>query len=288
MLEGIRLSTVDPVAARRQRQLSNEDRPGVAGGLIRLALRGLLWFLFGFGLADSIRYPASVPYLTRDTYPAHELPALGFALFCVTFALALIDSIAGSPRAGFGTGTGVRSAVGFVGAALGILKGTSDHWVKAPDIGTYVDAAGRSRGPWDSAAWIDWSSQYWVPAVLVLLAILFRLVGIRIDRQKRIIAARTEAILDKGVRVAGVIADVRDTGLEIRGKPRLRIVVKFTDHVEVDRWVTKTGLFDPLLLPRRGDPAVVWFDPVAPGDEKAIPIALGTFDDVGDPPLRIL
>ena len=32
------------------------------------------------------------------------------------------------------------------------------------------------------------------------------------------------------------------------------------------------------------DPAVVWFDPVNPGDEAAIPVALGTLDDVGDTP----
>ena len=60
--------------------------------------------------------------------------------------------------------------------------------------------------------------------------------------------------------------------------------MRFTDHVEADRRVTKTATFDPLRLPRAGDPAVVWFDPADPGDEDAVPVALGTLDDVGDTP----
>jgi len=35
---------------------------------------------------------------------------------------------------------------------------------------------------------------------------------------------------------------------------------------------------------RVGDPAVVWFDPLHPGDEDAIPVALGTLEEIGDGP----
>ena len=63
--------------------------------------------------------------------------------------------------------------------------------------------------------------------------------------------------------------------IEILGQPRIRFTATFTDSAGVQRWVTKTGLFPPAGVPRAGDPAVVWFDPLNPGDETSIIVGVG-------------
>ncbi|MFJ6214242.1 DUF3592 domain-containing protein [Streptomyces sp. NPDC092296] len=115
-----------------------------------------------------------------------------------------------------------------------------------------------------------------MPAALALLALAVLLATVRAARARRRHALRAAAVMRTGTRTSGVVTEVIDTQVEVTGRPRLQPVVKFTDHPGVDRWVTKTGTFDPHALPRTGDPAIVWFDPAAPGDERSLPVVLGT------------
>lgn len=100
--------------------------------------------------------------------------------------------------------------------------------------------------------------------------------------RRRARAARIRRLLAEGRRSDAVITEVHDTGLEIYNEMRLRFVARFTDHTGVERWVTKTGLFDPVRLPRVGEAAVVWFYPDRAGDEDRILVG---FPDADEPVL---
>ncbi|GGZ22284.1 hypothetical protein GCM10010387_14300 [Streptomyces inusitatus] len=177
-------------------------------------------------------------------------------------------------RIGLNLQEALSTAVVAVGIALGFFFGARSFWTPAPEPGVFVDASGLPGEEWGAAAWLAWTSRYWVPALLLSVAVLRIVLSLLYERVRRRRAARTREVLATGRRTRGEVTEAAATGTEIMGRPRIRFVVKFTDHTGIDRWVTKTGLFDRAAPPRPGDRAVVWFDPAAPGDERAIPVVL--------------
>ncbi|MFI6283304.1 hypothetical protein ACIBCM_00880 [Streptomyces sp. NPDC051018] len=282
------MSTVDPAAGRRhtERTAGGPGRAGL-GAIVGPGLYAAAWWLFGFGLADAVAYPVGTVYLTADTEPANDTPGFLWALFTGAIAGSVlgVGLRAGTVRRlGLGVQSAISSAVATSSAALGLFLGARSLWVTAPEPGTFVDAAGQRGATWGAGAWAAWTSQYWVPGLLALY-IVFRIASaIRADRAAGRRAARLRAVVERGVRAAGVVTEAAGTGAEIMNLPRIRFVVRFTDHEGTDRWVTRTGLFDRGSVPREGDGAVVWFDPADPGDEDAIPIVFGTLAelDAGD------
>ena len=302
------MSTIDPAVERRRKALEDSQQEPGGGAWTGLLLVGAAWALFGLGLADTIRYPMGLLYLTPDLYPPNVMPGLFWALFVgatVGLVLDLAFGAAMTSRFGLGAGFSLPPAVSLIGCAIGFWLGATLFWVAAPEPGVFAAAAsesgsspsgdfwvgssegftdatppGERTGPWDAGAWIAWTARYWFPALLVLAGAVLAWIGRNQARAESRRRARAKAVIETGIKTRGVITELHDTGVEIMNQPRLRVVVKFTDHQGVDRWVTKTDNFDAVQLPRVGDPAVVWFDPVDPGDERSIPVGFGPATEV--------
>jgi hypothetical protein len=302
------LSTVDPAVERRRK--AEQERAGTSegsGAWTGLLLVAASWALFGFGLGDVLQYPMGLTYLTPEMYPDNTVPGWLWALFVGAIAGLVLDigyGAATTSRFGLAAGFSLPPAVSLIGCALGLWFGSALFWIKVPVPGAFVTAPdgrlgpavvggdfwigsegavaapGERFGPWDAAAWIGWTAQYWVPALLLLAGVGLALVGARQARAETRRKVRIQAVMETGVKTRGVITELHDTGVEILNQPRLRVVVKFTDHQGVDRWVTKTDNFDAVQLPRVGDPAIVWFDPANPGDEASIPVGFAAAIDV--------
>ncbi|MGJ7903558.1 hypothetical protein [Lysobacter sp. 1R34A] len=146
-------------------------------------------------------------------------------------------------------------------------------------MGSFADSPATPAPDWGPIAWLGWSAQDRLPGVLMLAAVGCAGLGWRAHRRH---AARIRRLLAEGRRSDAVITEVHDTGLEIYNEMRLRFVARFPDHAGVERWVTKTGLFDPVRLPRVGEAAVVWFYPDRAGDEDRILVG---FPDADEPVL---
>ncbi|MEO3973239.1 DUF3592 domain-containing protein [Streptomyces sp. CAU 1734] len=272
------MSTVDPAAERPRGAAAGRGRgPSRIGAAVGLPLFAGVWILFGLGLADMAVFPLGDLYLTDDTRPANDLPGLLWAVFLAVFITPLAG---GAVR----PGPAVLSAVAGLGAAAGFLFGAREFWVEPPAPGVFTDAAGTAAGEWGAGAWIAWTARYWVPAVLVVLAVLRAGVSLRLARLRGRRAERIRTVIATGHRTRGVVTGAEETGIEIRNRPCVRFVVRFTDHAGVDRWVTKLADFDRTAPPRAGDPVTVWFDPADPGDERSIPVSLTMADDAGTAP----
>jgi hypothetical protein len=302
------LSTVDPAVERRRKALEESRQEPGGGAGFGLFLVFAAWALFGLGLADTIRYPMGLLYLTPDLYPANVVPGMFWAVFVGSIAGFVLDfgfAAAVTSRFGLGAGFSLPAAVTLIGCAVGFWLGASLFWVVAPEPGVFAAVAdggassvggdfwagssegftdatppGERTGPWDAGAWIAWTARYWAPALLVLIGAGLAWFGRNQARAESRRRARAKAVIETGIKTRDLITELHDTGVEIMNQPRLRVVVKFTDHQGVDRWVTKTDNFDAVQLPRVGDPVVVWFDPADPGDESSIPIAFGAATEV--------
>jgi len=301
------LSTVDPAVERRRKALEASPPTSGGGAGIGLLLVGAAWALFGLGLADTIRYPMGLLYLTPDLYPPNSVPGLFWALFVGATAGLVLDLAFGAAmtsRFGLGAGFSLPPAVSLIGCAIGFGLGAALFWIPAPEPGVFAAASasvsspsgdfwvgssegftevtppGERTGPWDAGAWVAWTSRYWAPALMVLIGAGLAWLGRNQASAESRRRARAKVVIETGIKTRGVITELHDTGVEIMNQPRLRVVVKFTDHQGVDRWVTKTDNFDPVQLPRVGDPAIVWFDPADPSDETSIPVGFAAAIDV--------
>ncbi|MFF2844724.1 DUF3592 domain-containing protein [Streptomyces sp. NPDC058001] len=266
------MSTVDPVAERRRKERAARERgPGV-GTLIGVALCAGLWYMFGRGVADAAAYPVGTGYLPAELAPPNDTPPLLWMFFVGLFGGLIVSlSVHGtlSERMGPAAKGAISPAMTHLPIAAGLLIGARSSWVPAPD----------DRGSWGVGAWLSWTSQYWVPALLTLYVVLRIAVSTRIRRARARRESRAREVMATGTRTQGVITDVTETGVEIHHRPHIQFVVKFTDHEGVDRWVTKSGTVPRTGIPATGTPATVWFDPATPADASAIPVTLGPPED---------
>jgi hypothetical protein len=203
--------------------------------------------------------------------PPNDAPDLLWLFFVTVFAGAIVNMglIGGLARhVGAGAASGIELGTSAVAVAAGFAVGAPARWVAPADPGFDGDTAAR----------VAWTSQVWVPIVLAAAGLLFAWSAVATVRRRRRRQSRARAVVATGQRVAGVVTDVHETGVEVMDRPRLSVTVTFADHQGVDRWVTRRTTFDRARQPRLGDAAVVWFDPANPGDERSIPVA---FD--GDP-----
>lgn len=274
------MSTVDPAAARREQRLHaiGPARPNWRAWLLVAAYAGL-WAMFGYGVGDAAGYPVATGYLAWELQPPNETPALLWMLFVGVFGAMILglgaDAVFSAVLGGVG-GTLAAFAVSLSATALGLWRGAADRWTAPPRLGFY-DAAGTV--PWSAGGWLSWTAQYWVPTLLLAVSALLAAAalvarGRRARRQRRL-----RETLAQGQRVPGAITETQHTGVEIGNEPRIRFVARFTDHLGTERWVTKTGQFDPTRLPRVGDTVQVWFLREAPGDEDRIVVGFGSDED---------
>ncbi|QWP78029.1 hypothetical protein J5226_06425 [Lysobacter sp. K5869] len=274
------MSTVDPAAARRRQRLhaAPHARPGWKAWLLVAACAGL-WAMFGYGVGDVATYPIATGYLAPELQPPNETPALLWMLFVGVFGAMIlgfgVDAVLSAALGGVG-GTLAAFAVNLAAIALGLWRGAADRWVAPPRPG-FFDAAGTL--PWGSGGWLSWTAQHWAPALLAAAAALLAVAALAARARHARRQRRLRETLAQGQRVPGTITETDHTGVEIGNEPRIRFVARFVDHLGTERWVTKTGQFDPTRLPRVGDPVQVWFLREAPGDEDRIAVGFGSDED---------
>lgn len=271
------MSTVDPRIARAQRARRLRGPRGVllAAGIALAHVA--LWALAGFGagqLLDIFRLMAinragdgwDSPY---DGVPLLFLiGVLGGSLlgFVLTTTLNRMTSLAAAMIAPFLT------------AAAGLATGLalfSSMWTPPEMVGYRRGLVGAEHEPWDAGAWIHYTAPIWLPMLFAViafaLAVWFALALARSHRKARIAAE----LLESGRKVRGSVTEVLSTGREVNGMPFVQFTVSFPDASGTTRWVTKKGSFPHADVPRAGDVAAVWFDPLRPDDAQRIMVGLG-------------
>ncbi|MEH6417956.1 hypothetical protein [Pseudomonas sp. CGJS7] len=276
------MSTVDPAVARRRQQLqSGPTRVAHLRLWSFIAVYAGLWAMLGYGIADTMAAGLSSAYSRSAAQAPGETSPLFWMLMVGGIGggiLSLLITAVLDRVYGMAAGTRATFAINLGAIALGFWRGASDRWPPPQRVG-FSDLPGANAQPWDAATWIGWTSQYWAPLLLLAIAAALTVGAVRAYRKQRLREQRIQRVLSQGIRVAGTITELHSTGVEIYNQPRIRLVVKFVDHVGTERWVTKTELFDPLALPRVGDGAHVWFHPDSPGEQDLIAVGFGSEDD---------
>lgn len=280
----MRMSTVDPAIVRRQERLDElrqPQRPNLVFWLFVLLIAGL-WGLFAYSVAHVGEYPVGAGYVAPLAYPADATPPMFWGIFVGAFGATILSfllTFAAAGSFGLAVVTWGEFAVSLAACALGLWRGAVDSWLPPVRAGGSLAAPSPPSAQWDWTTWLGWHSQYWLPPLLLLAAALCALMALRAWRRRARYYRLLRQVLSEGTRTAGVVTETHDTGIEILNRPRIRFVVRFSDHDGVQRWVSKSAEFDPAQLPRAGDPALVWFLPQHAGDERRIAVSLGAVDD---------
>lgn len=278
------MSTVDPAIVRRQELIDQFQQPQRPTWLFWafVLIVAALWGLFAYSVAHVADYPVGAGYVVPLAYPADATPPMFWGIFVGAFGASILGFLLSFVLAelyGLAATTWGSFAVTQVAWALGLWRGAADSWLPPVPVGASLAAPSPPSAQWDWLTWLGWHSQYWLPLLLIATALACAMFALRAYRKRARYFLRLRRIVSEGTRTAGVVTETHDTGVEILNQPRIRYVVKFSDHQGVERWVTKTGEFDAMQLPRAGDAAVVWFYPDQAGDESQIAVALGAVDD---------
>lgn len=276
------MSTVDPTLQRRRP--AREPGPlRLRPGLWLLALvYWSMWLLFAYSLADAMRYPIGQAYLPPALYPDNVAPPWLAGLFVgstVGFIAGFVLSYALNALFGLGASSWGQLAASLLAWTVGFWRGAADSWVAPPRVGRFAESAHAQAADWGALAWVGWSAQYWIPALLLLSSLGCAWLARRAHGRHVARGERMRRLLADGRCADAVVTEVHDTGLEIYSEKRLRFVVKFADHAGVERWTTKTGLFESTQWPRVGDPARVWFYPDRAGDEEQLLVGFADRDE---------
>ncbi|QWF17636.1 hypothetical protein [Lysobacter capsici] len=278
------MSTVDPAIVRRQELIDQFQQPQRPNWLLwaLVLIVAALWGLFAYSVAHVAQYPVGDGYVVPLAYAADATPPMFWGIFVGAFGafiLGFLLSFVLAELYGLAATTWGSFALTQVAWALGLWRGAADSWLPPVPVGASLAAPSPPSAQWDWLTWLGWHSQHWLPLLLVAAALACAMFALRAYRKRVRYFLRLRRIVSEGARTAGVVTETHDTGVEILNQPRIRYVVKFSDHQGVERWVTKTSQFDAMQLPRAGDAAVVWFYPEHAGDESRIAVALGAVDD---------
>lgn len=273
------MSTSDPRVERAERQARAASRPGTVIALVlTAAAHTILWIVAGYGigiLLDTFRL-MTVNQVGHWTSGFDGTPSqlLGIGAIAVGSVLGVYFT-GRLGRVGLGAAMIIPFCTGFLGIALGLVL-FIPSW-SAPDlIGekiAFID--GGAPEPWQTDAWVAYYLPFWLPAVVGILFLLSAFAVLCAGRSTRRRRGRMLDIETRGTRVPGVVTEAIATGTEIQGMPRIQFTTRFVDAAGAQRWVTKKSTFPRASAPRAGDPAVVWFDPLAPHDETKIMVGLG-------------
>lgn len=256
------MSTTDP--ARERVLKATRQRGGVASLVAALvaALACLIAGYFtGWGIAGAIGTFRWMAFESLNSWSTSEAPSWLLPFFGGIFGGPFAQAWYAKAARRF-TGGGEAFISGFalacVSFAFGLWNAVQD-W-GAPVVLGYSTRYG-TQTAWGPYAWVMYYAKDWMPllAAVVAVVVVASSLGLRRRRGRR--SDQAAALLSAGRRVAGVVTEANDTGIEIQGWPLVSFTVRFTDFSGVDRWVTKKARLDPVQLPRVGQAATVVFDP---------------------------
>ena len=274
------MSTVDPRILRAEKQERSRRSGRRVGVVIILGIvHAGLWALAGYGFGqifDTMRLMAINQ--VGDGWDSRfdgTMPILFIAGVVLGALLGFAVTGAAGRLLGMAGATLLPVFTGAAGIAIGLAL-FYPEWTPPESYGQLLGFTdGDASTPWDTSAWIQYWMPVWLPVVFGIAAVILLVAVVLTASGARRKAKRVAERVTTGRKVAGVVTEVLPTGMEINGLPRLQFTVTFRDLAGIDRWVTKKGNFSPAALPRAGDAAVVWFDPLNPGSEKDIAVGLG-------------
>ncbi|WP_078282860.1 hypothetical protein [Mycobacteroides franklinii] len=233
------MSTVDPIEARRQRELRRRGSTGSAATYV-FALVAV--FLGGAVEARAI-------YGFAEFSDNGEPP---WAIFLMPIGLVLIL---------FGIFTCIGAARRYTGRllALPVISPAPVLFAGAAVGGWLGYACAPSTGTWGAIA----------PIIFTVLATVTLVAGTRARLRARSRRGDLATVLTIGRVVPGVISQIAEIDASSGGLIG-PVTVKFSDHTGVDRWVTKTGQWRRDDLPKNGSAAAVLYDPSNPGNTDRI------------------
>jgi type IV secretory pathway TrbD component len=273
------MSTYDPRQVRAERQAREAKSPGNFIALLAIgAVHCALWLTAGFGLGillDSFRL-MTVNQVGAWSSEFDNSPSqlLGIGAIAVGAVLGVYFTRRLS-RFGLGASMLIPFCTGLFGITLGLVL-FIPSWSPPESVGEKTAfTEGGQTVPWQSDSWTAYYVPYWLPA---LFGILFLLVAIATIRASIVAHRKNDRMQDlasRGTKVQGMVTEAIATGTEIQGMPRIQFTAKFRDSAGTERWVTKKSTFPPAATPRAGDAVVVWFNALAPADEKQIMVGFG-------------
>ncbi|MFF1819485.1 hypothetical protein ACFVWG_19455 [Kribbella sp. NPDC058245] len=278
------MSTVDPIAARRAQRLSRQGQPkflvwAIVAGFIQSGAAffagmaiGTMVNLLRAGVIDS-SFSDNDPGIDGFLGPA-TMPVLIFGgIFGLIIAGAttryLVDAYSGGEK------QPIRQTVAVVWlVAVGLLVHTTT-WTTPLAVGTKVDPVFQDDEPWSAFGWVMYRANLWLPALLIIIAVLVTLYALKHNRRLRQQIADRNRLLTAGRKVTGAITNVSiRTSQNDQGQRSVvgaDVVVKFTDLQGTDRWVTRRAE-NRSSIPT-ADTALVLFDPLRPDSDDLIFVA---------------
>ncbi|MEV6413188.1 hypothetical protein [Kribbella sp. NPDC051718] len=277
------MSTVDPAAERRAKQQRYVGQPGmlvaaVVFAVVQVGCAAVLGLGIG-AMADFIRHSIiDSVFDDRDVFPDFWGPAtMGIALtvgIIGTIAAAGLSSMFLQRYRGGEKQPSVLAPIGLVAVAVAVTI-HAQSWTEPLEVGTQIDPSFHTDEDWGVFSWIAYYADIWLPALLIVIAVLVVWYAIKYNRRLRLQIANRNRLLTQGRRVAGTITQVTVvTSQNSEGHKTTvgaDIVVKFTDANGTDRWVKRRST-NRSAMPGPGV-ALVLFDPLQPGDENSIFVA---------------
>lgn len=263
----------------------------LVGAIIGAVAQAVCAFVLGRGigaLVEVLRHTfTDSVFDERVPYPTYWGPAtIGILLVVGGIGMvvaagvtwSLVDRYRGGEKR-----PALLAPLGVSAVAAGVVV-DSRSWIKPLEVGTKVDTAFHTDESWSVFGWIAYYADIWFPALLVVIAVLFVVFGIKHNRRlKQQIADRTR-LLTEGRRVEGEITEVTiRTSQNDQGQRTIvgaDIVVKFADAHGTDRWVTRRSN-DRSAMPGTGY-AEVLFDPMRASEEDLIFVAFHRDPAPGD------
>lgn len=193
------------------------------------------------------------------------------AIFPASFLGFALTWQSTSAFATFKAGWTLGNAVGFGGAALGLLiTWLADRWTPPRAVGRFVSEWG-GDSDWGPLAWIAYHAPWLLPAVLGGVALISLLRFVLAHGRGRWAATKAAEIKEHGVTMPGTITRVAFTNTWIAGNPQFEITVTYVGKYG-PRQATERVVAPPMDAPVLGGQVDVWYDPL--GEDGTVIIEL--------------
>lgn len=277
------MSVTDEAVARRERRRRLEGRPAllvatVAATAVAIACAVALGIMIG-ATAEDIRHSVidsvfddreSGPTFWGAGTPAYLWILGTFGLLGSAAAASWsIDRYRGGER------TPVVLAPALFAVVTTVVVADAATWLEPLRVGTRVDPESHHDVPWNAGSWVAYTADVWLPALLIVVAVLgIAIVAVHNRRLREQRMLRTRLLRD-GSRVFGTILRVaprtatNDVGQ--RSIVGATVEVRFTDADGADHRLSRSTSRRDLVA---GSNLVeVLYDPQHPGDERNVFLA---------------
>ncbi|GLU89621.1 DUF3592 domain-containing protein [Agromyces sp. NBRC 114283] len=280
------MSTIDPAAARserleRQRGSTGAALAAAAFALLLVATSAVIGYSFA-GILDTFRLmQLNSVFSNWESQMPDTTFGLPIGIFATIAAWALYAKwnhrFTGDTTRFVGVGP---LTLVLLGLAIGLWLGCS-AWTAPDQPGTRIDPTFGEHEAWGAGAWIFYAAQWWLPALVGVLAVAAYFAGVAGRRRSAGRTALIERMLVTGRRAPGVVTESTLPSGEA-SSVLFTLTVKFTDLNGTDRWVKRTVKYRTAEVPPVGAPVTVLYDPANPGDTSRIFLASGPAETAAD------